>query len=177
MLRRLAPALVLPVLLAACGGAEPESNDDPARAVPLSGRQETSDGVASLVLPKGWVKTGFELDGKVTFASVDALDPNRQIFVTTGKSRDDAEAEAVFVADAYTKQKAACASEDADTTYGGTYFVLDCVWEAKNPYRKVMVVLGDETRGAMLLVGGNGQTRADLADLISPILKSWRWEK
>lgn len=177
MPRRLAPLLTLPLLLSGCGGADPEASDEPARAVPLSGRQETSDGVASLVLPKGWVKTGFELDGKVTFASVDALDPNRQIFVTTGKSRDDAEAEAVFVADAYTKQKAACASDDEDTTYGGAYFVLDCVWDAKNPYRKVMVVLGDESKGAMLLVGANGSTKADLADLISPILASWRWEK
>lgn len=173
---RLAPLLALPLLLAlaACGGGG-SSSDDEARAVPLSGRQETSDGTAAFVLPKGWVKPLQELDGKVTFAAIDALDPTRQIFVTTGDSRADAEAEALFVADAYVKQKAECRRDRTDTTYGGTYALVDCAWTEPSPYRKVMVVLGDDQKGAMVLVGGAATSRKDLADLITPLLKSWEW--
>lgn len=167
------PLLVLP--LAACGGGDDASADKEARATPLSGRQETSDEVASFVLPKGWVKPTEELDGQVTFAAIDALDPTRQIFVTTGDSRADAQAEALFVADAYVKQKAECRRDREDTTYGGTYQLVDCSWTEPAPYRKVMIVLGDDKKGAMLLVGGAAKSRQDLAPLIGPLLKSWTW--
>jgi hypothetical protein len=167
------PLLVLP--LAACGGADAPA-DKVARAVPLSGRQETSDKVAAFVLPEGWIKPTEKLDGQVTFAAVDALDPTRQIFVTTGDSRADAEAEALFVADAYAKQKGQCRRDRHDTTYGGTYQLVDCSWTDPAPYRKVMIVMGDETKGAMLLVGGAAKTRKDLAPLITPLLASWEWK-
>lgn len=176
MRNRLAPLLIAPLLtLAACGGGE-SAADKEARAVPLSGHQETSDGVASFTLPKGWVKPQQELDGRVTFAAVDALDPTRQIFVTTGDSREDAQAEALFVADAYAKQKASCRRDRRDTTYGATYALVDCAWTEPTAYRKVMIVLGDEKKGAMLLVGGTAKSRKDLADLITPLLKSWSWK-
>lgn len=166
------PLLVLP--LTACGGGDDPGTKE-ARATPLSGRQETSDKVAAFVLPKGWIKPQQALDGQVTFAAVDALDPTRQIFVTTGDSRADAQAEALFVADAYVKQKATCRRDRHDTTYGGTHALVDCAWTDPGPYRKVMIVLGDDKKGAMVLVGGEAKSRKDLADLITPLLKSWEW--
>lgn len=173
-LRAVVPLLLLLPLATACG-EEKDAGDEPAVAVPLSGRQETSDGRAAFVLPEGWIKPREELDGQVTFAAIDALDPSRQIFVTTGKSRDDAEAEALFVADAYVKQDATCRRDRKDTTYGGQNRLVDCAWTKPAPYRKVMIALGDEEKGAMLLVGGPAKKRADLAELITPLLASWEW--
>ena len=172
-LRAVLPLLVL-LPLAACG-EEKDAGDEPALATPLSGRQETADGKAAFVLPEGWIKPMEDLDGKVTFAAIDALDPSRQIFVTTGDSREDAEAEALFVADAYVKQKAECRRDRKDTTYGGTYRLVDCAWTEPAPYRKVMIALGDDEKGAMVLVGGAAEKREDLADLVTPLLASWEW--
>lgn len=177
MLRRASLLAVLALtagLLTACGEEE-GAGDEPAVAVPLSGRQETSDGTAAFVLPKGWIKPREELDGKVTFAAIDALDPSRQIFVTTGDSREDAEAEALFVADAYVKQGGTCRRDRHDTTYGEKAWLVDCSWTKPADYRKVMIAMGDDEKGAMLLVGGTAKQREDLADLITPMLASWEW--
>lgn len=175
MQRRLLAVLpVLLVSLAACGGEEPAGQDD-ARATPLSGRQETADGEASLVLPKGFVKTAYELDGQVTFAAQDALDPLRQVFVTSGDTLADAEAEAIFVADVYAKKGATCHRDRKDTTFGATYSIVDCRWPGKQPSHSVMVALGDDTRGAMVLLAAPGRTRADVASFVTPVLESWTW--
>ncbi|HSX68299.1 hypothetical protein [Nocardioides sp.] len=173
----LAPMLALPLLLslAACGGGEPASGGDEARATPLSGRQETADGTASLVLPEGFVKTAYELDGQVTFAAQDALDPLRQVFVTTGDSIADAEAEAIFVADVYVKKGATCHRDRTDTTFGATHSIVDCRWKGKQPTHSVMVALGDTERGAMVLLSAPGRTRADVASFVTPVLDSWTW--
>ena len=179
MLRRTAPALILALsslaTLAACGGAT-SKGDQPARATPLSGRQETADHKASFVLPTGWVKSQWDLDGPVKFAAVDALDDTRQIFVSEAKDRSDAEAAALYAAEVLGKQGATCRRDRTDTTFGGTHRVVDCAWRKPTPYRKVMIALGDEHRGAMVLVAGAAKKRSDLADLVTPLLASWEWK-
>jgi hypothetical protein len=181
MLRRVVPVLVLPILLAgtlaACGE---ETKDDPSpsgQPVPFSGRQETSDGAASLVLPEGWVKAPEALDGPVTLAAVDALEVSRQVFVTSAASIDDAEAVAIYSATALSKQGARCRRDRTDGTFAASYRIVDCAWsESTPPYRKIMVAIGDDERGAMVLVAGEAKDREALAELITPLLASWRWE-
>jgi hypothetical protein len=182
MLRRVVPSLVLPFLIAgtlsACGAEE--KKDEPSASgqpVPFAGRQETSDGTASVVLPDGWVKAPEALDGPVTLAAVDALDASRQVFITSAKSIDDAEAVAIYSAAALTKQTAACRRDRTDETFGATYRIVDCAWaDAAPPYRKIMIAIGDDKHGAMVLVAGEAKDRAGLAELITPLLESWRWE-
>jgi hypothetical protein len=182
MRNRLATLLALPLLLgvAACGGEE-DPGQKPGVAVPLDGRQQTADGKASFVLPKGWVKSAYELDGPVKFAAIDALDATREIFVTEADSLAAAEDAAVFMAGTLAQGTEAapggtCERDRKDTTYGGTYRLVDCAWSEPVGYRKVLIALGDEDHGAMLMVAGRADERADLAELITPLLASWRWE-
>lgn len=179
-LRRVVPALALPLLLSAalsaCGEDSKADSSDSRTPVPFSGRQDTADGAASLVLPEGWVKAPEALDGPVSLAAVDALDAGRQVYVTSAESIDDAEAVAIYTGSALSKQAAVCRRDREDDTFGATYRIVDCAWSGDAKYRKIMVAIGDDKRGAMVLVAGSAKTRADLGELITPLLASWRWE-
>lgn len=182
-MRHLPSAVLLALLaagLAGCGGEE-ATPEDSTQPVPLSGRVETADGTASFELPgEGWVKAAWELDGPVTFAAVLATDETQQLFVSRAGSVEEAEDGAVTAAAALAQQGATCTRDREDRTFGATYRIVDCVFEdsaTEQPYRKIGIALGDEARGAWLLVAGTGAERADLAPFVTPLLASWRWEK
>ncbi len=171
--------LAATLLLSSCGGdEETKQQDEEPRAVtePVSGRVSTQDDSVSLVLPEGWEKyAAEELDGVVVLAANQADDEGEQVFVSRFDSLKAAEDAAIYAATGMVAQGAKCRSWPRNTTFGAERRVLDCDFTDPEPFHKVLIPIGDATRGAMLLVQTDGDTLADTAGRITPILDSWRW--
>lgn len=173
---RLAPAAaLLPLLLLAGCGADEKATPEVAEPKPVGGTITVGDGAASFTMPEeGWVEA-WTPDGPIVFGAQLATDETQQVFVGITDSREEAEAFAIATATKLGENEATCRRDLKDTTFGASYRVVDCLWSEPEPYHKLMVVLGDEDGGAMVLVGGAGEKRSALAPVLTPLLESWTW--
>jgi len=174
-LATLAASLLVPtLLLSACGGDDEDGNDG---GESISGRVTTADGAISLKLPDGWENADAQLDGPVVFAANQVGDENQQVIISSFPKRGEAEDAAIFAATGVVQQGATCKRVEKDRTFGAAHVVIDCAFTEPEPFHKVFVIQLEKPgrRSALVLAQGDGETLADLAGLVNPVLDSWRW--
>lgn len=165
-------ALALPLLLAGCGDEEKSTPED-AEPRSVAGRLELGEGTASIVLPEGWVES-FEPDGTVVLGATNTKAEDQQLFVNLLGSRQEAQDVAITVANAWAGAGDECRRDEVDDTFGDDYWLVDC-YSAERHAHRLVIVMGDATRGSALVFYGAGDERKDLAPLVTPILESWTW--
>lgn len=170
-----ASLLAASLVLTGCSGGDDGKGDTSTdKGSAKGGRVTTQDGVASLVIPKGWADAGVELDGPVVLVASSQADPFEQVLVSSFPKAGDAEDAAVFSSTGMVQSGGTCTRLEDDRTFGGPNLVFDCAFTGPELH-KVFVVRTDGARSALVLVQTAGKTLADTAEVVTPILDSWRW--
>lgn len=175
-----ASLLTATLVLTGCSGDDDKSGEGEGKdsgstgKAAEGGRVSTEDGVASLEIPKGWAEAGVELDGPVVLVASSKADPFEQVLVSSFPKKGDAEDAAIFSSTGMTRSGGTCTRLEGDRTFGKPHLVFDCAF-TEPQLHKVFVVQTDGTRSALILVQTAGKTLADTADVVTPIVDSWRW--
>lgn len=162
-----AALLLVTVLLAGgCSSREESEPEAPTKAV------AATDGSFEVAVPEGWTTMGPSLAGDVVVAERDPGGRTRLV-----ASHEDgevgAEQRAITAAGRLSGDGVFCERLDGDETFGEPHLVFDC--PLGEGLRQLLVPMVGEGESALLGIRVGGETLADTAEVVGPILRSFAW--